>query len=136
MADWNEDEVRALFPALAIRDEGRARVYLDAPAGSQVPQRVLERMHEALVSSCANDGARFRTSQGTRRIVEEGLRAAADFLNAGSDGLNTTSLLFHFSQMLSRDWQPGDEILLTRMNHDGNIAPWLIAAEARGVTVR
>lgn len=140
MADWNEDEVRAQFPALAIRDEGRARLYFDAPAGSQVPQRVLDRMHEALVSSCANDGAHFRTSQGTRRIVEEGLKAAADFLNAGSDeivfGLNTTSLLFHFSQMLARDWQPRDEILLTRMDHDGNIAPWLIAAEARGVTVR
>lgn len=140
MADWNEDEVRAHFPALAIRDEGRARVYFDAPAGSQVPQRVLDRMREALVSSCANDGAHFTTSQGTRRIVEEGLEVAADFLNAGRDeivfGLNTTSLLFHFSQMLARDWQPGDEILLTRMDHDGNIAPWLIAAEARGVTVR
>lgn len=140
MNDWNDDEVRARFPALTIRDEARARVYLDAPSGSQVPQRVIDRMLEALVVSCANEGGHFRTSQGTRRIVEEGLGAAAAFLNAGRDeivfGLNTTSLLFHFSRMLARDWQPGDEILLTRMDHDGNVAPWLVAAEERGVTVR
>lgn len=140
MSDWNDDEVRANFPALAIHDEGHARVYLDAPGGSQVPQRVLDRMREALVLSCANEGGYFRTSQGTRSIVKEGLEAAAAFLNASSDeivfGLNSTSLLFHFSHMLAQDWRPGDEILLTRMDHDGNIAPWLAAAEARGVTVR
>lgn len=140
MSDWNDDEVRAHFPALAIRDEGRARVYLDAPGGSQVPQRVLDRMREALVTSCANSGGHFSTSRGTRRIAEEGLEAAAAFLNAGTDeivfGLNTTSLFFYFSQMLAQDWKPGDEILLTRMDHDGNIAPWLAAAEARGVIVR
>jgi cysteine desulfurase family protein (TIGR01976 family) len=74
------------------------------------------------------------------RIVEQGLEAAAAFLNAATDeivfGLNTTSLLFHFSRILARDWREGDEIVLTRMDHDGNVAPWLAAAEERGVAVR
>jgi cysteine desulfurase family protein (TIGR01976 family) len=141
MTGWNIDRVRAAFPALALSDDGRSRVYLDAPAGSQVPLRVVERMHEALIDNCANNGGAFRTSAGADRLLLEAHEAAAAFLGAGGAdevvfGLNTTSLLFHFARLVARDWRAGDEILLTRMDHDGNVAPWLDVAEARGVTVR
>jgi cysteine desulfurase family protein (TIGR01976 family) len=139
--NWNPAEVRAAFPSLRRTDDGTPRIYVDAPGGTQVAGRVLDRMREALVDHCANEGGVFRTSRAT----DEGLLAAhataAEFLNAPTAqevvfGLNTTSLLFHFSRMLSRDWQAGDEIVVTRMDHDANVAPWLIAAEERGVTVR
>jgi cysteine desulfurase family protein (TIGR01976 family) len=138
---WDETEVRAAFPALAQRDDGMARVYVDAPGGTQVAGRVLERMREALVGDCANEGGVFRTSRLTEQRMLAAHATAAEFLGAPSAeevvfGLNTTSLLFYFSRMLARDWQPGDEIVVSRMDHDSNIAPWLIAAEERAVTVR
>ena len=138
---WNETEVRAAFPALAQRDNGVARVYVDAPGGTQVAGRVLELMREALIGDCANDGGVFRTSRLTEQRMLAAHATAAVFLGAASAdevvfGLNTTSLVFHFSRMLARDWQPGDEIVVSRMDHDSNIAPWLIAAEERQVTVR
>jgi cysteine desulfurase family protein (TIGR01976 family) len=137
---WSDTEVRAAFPALALRDDGQARVYMDAPGGTQVAGRVLERMREAMVDHCANDGGVFRTSRLTEQGMSAAHVAAAEFVGADPDevvfGLNTTSLLFHFSRMLAQDWRAGDEIVLSRMDHDANVAPWLIAAEERGVTVR
>jgi len=138
---WNDEEVRAAFPALAQHDAGVARIYVDAPGGTQVAGRVLGRMREALVEHCANDGGVFRTSRLTEERMLAAHATAATFLGAPTAqevvfGLNTTSLLFHFSRMLARDWQPGDEIVVSRMDHDANVAPWLIAAEERGVTVR
>jgi cysteine desulfurase family protein (TIGR01976 family) len=138
---WNEEEVRAAFPALAQRDQGIARVYVDAPGGTQVAQRALDRMRESLVAHCANDGGVFHTSRDTESKMLAAHAAGAEFLGAPSAhevvfGLNTTSVLFHFSRMLARDWKPGDEIVVSRMDHDANIAPWLIAAEERGATVR
>lgn len=138
---WRIDAVRSCFPALALRDDGMPRVYLDAPGGSQVPGRVVERMTQALVDSCANEGGVFRTSRDSDRFMQEAHATAATFLNAsGLDeivfGLNSTSLLFYFSRMIARDWQAGDEIVLTRMDHDGNVGPWVIAAEERDVTIR
>jgi len=138
---WDIETVRAAFPALALADEGRPRVYLDAPGGSQVPARVAERMSEVMLKSCANEGGAFRTSRDSDRIMADAHAAAAAFLGAaGPDeivfGLNSTSLIFYFSRMIARDWKPGDEIVLTRMDHDGNVGPWVIAAEERGVTVR
>ena len=140
IARWDIEAVRAAFPALAITDEGKPRVYLDAPGGSQVPARVVERMGKVMLNSCANEGGAFRTSHESDRIMADAHAAAAAFLGAAPDeivfGLNSTSLIFHFSRMVARDWRPGDEIVLTRMDHDGNVAPWIIAAEERGVTVR
>src|SRR5271167_222242 len=138
---WNDEEVRAAFPALAQHDAGVARIYVDAPGGTQVAARVLGRMRESLVEHCANDGGVFRTSRLTEERMLAAHATAAAFLGAPSAqevvfGLNSTSLLFHFSRMLARDWQPGDEIVVSRMDHDANVAPWLIAAEERGVTVR
>jgi len=138
---WNDEEVRAAFPALALRDEGVPRLYGDAPGGTQVAARALERMRESMVDHCANDGGVFRTSRRAEERMLAAHATAATFLGAGSAeevvfGLNTTTLMFHFSRMLARDWAPGDEIVVSRMDHDANIAPWLIAAEERGVTVR
>lgn len=140
-ASFDLDLVRAAFPALAITDDGAPRAYLDAPAGTQVAERVVGRMRHALIESCANDGGVFRTSVASEGLMFEAHRAAADLLNASSYeeivfGLNTTSLLFSFSRMLSRAWTVGDNIVLSRMDHDANVAPWLIAAAERGVEVR
>lgn len=140
MDAWNETEVRGAFPALSIRDEGVARVYADAPGGTQVAARALIRMREAMVEYCANEGGAFRTSRATDAAVLRSHQYAATLLGADADevvfGLSTTHLLFHFSRMLSRDWKAGDEIVLSRMDHEANVSPWLIAAGERGVTVR
>ena len=137
---WNDVEVRAAFPALALVDDGKPRLYADAPGGTQVAARALDRMRLSLVDHCANEGGAFRTSQRTDEAMIAAHQVGATFLGADPDevvfGLNTTSLLFHVSRMLARDWQAGDEIVLTRVDHDANVAPWLIAAEEKGVTVR
>jgi cysteine desulfurase family protein (TIGR01976 family) len=138
---WDEQLCRRSFPALGQMDEGVARVYADAPGGTQVAGRVIARMREALVDHCANDGGVFRTSRETDAAMRRAHEAAASLLGARSSAevlfaLNTTSLLFHFSRMIARDWSPGDDIVLSRMDHDANVAPWLIAAEEKGVMVR
>lgn len=132
--------VRAAFPALSLTDDGRPRGYFDAPAGTQVAGRVIEAVSRAMIEACANDGGHFRTSLAAGAIVDAAHEGAAAFYNCGADeivfGLNTTSLFFQFSYLLSADWREGDEIVLTRMDHDANVSPWLLAAERKGVTVR
>jgi len=140
MQTWDIERVRAAFPSLAITDDGVPRAYLDAPAGSQVAGRAIERTTRAMIETCANNGGAFRTSVAARALLVEAHEAMAALLNASPSeiifGLNSTSLLFTFSRILSRTWREGDEIVLTRMDHDANVAPWLIAAEERGVVVR
>jgi cysteine desulfurase family protein (TIGR01976 family) len=134
------DNVRAAFPALALADGGLPRLYLDAPAGTQVAGRVVEAMSRTMIEACANDGGTFRTSVATGAIVEAAVSAAAACFNCVEDevifGLNTTSLFFQMAPLIAANWQAGDNILLTRMDHDANVSPWLQAAEARGVEVR
>jgi cysteine desulfurase family protein (TIGR01976 family) len=133
-------DVRAAFPALALTDDGAPRRYLDAPAGTQVAGRVIEAMNHVMIAACANDGGSFRTSVATGEIVEAAIAAAAALFNCADDevifGLNTTSLFFQMAPLIAANWQAGDNILLTRMDHDANVSPWLQAAEARGVAVR
>lgn len=133
-------EVRRAFPALALSDAGTPRGYFDAPAGTQVAGRVIDAMTHVMVHACANGGGHFRTSVETDAISDAAHAGAAAFYNCGADevifGLNTTSLFFEFATLLSRDWQAGDEIVLTRMDHDANVSPWLQAAADKGVTVR
>lgn len=140
MQDWNIETVRAAFPALSLYDDGRPRVYFDAPAGTQVAGRVVEAMSAAMIEACANDGGVFRTSRAAGAIADAALAGAAAFYNCAGDeivfGLNTTSLFFAFAGLLSQEWRPGDEIVLSQMDHDANVAPWLLAAQARGATVR
>jgi cysteine desulfurase family protein (TIGR01976 family) len=135
------DQIRNSFPALAIRDDGRPRIYFDNPGGTQVSRRVLDRMHRALVESNANRGGHFRTSQETDALIGEAHRAMADLLNAASErevvfGPNMTTLTFALSRSLAAQWEPGDEVIVTRMDHDANIAPWLHVAADRGLVVR
>ena len=132
--------VRAAFPALALTDAGMQRRYFDAPAGTQVAGRVIDAMRGAMVNACANDGGAFRTSVAASAIVDAAHDGAAALFNCDPDeivfGLNTTSLVFEFATLISHDWQAGDEIVLTRMDHDANVSPWLRAAADKGVTVR
>ncbi|MGL4540976.1 MAG: cysteine desulfurase-like protein [Polymorphobacter sp.] len=137
---WDIAAVRAAFPALALTDDGQLRAYFDAPAGTQVAGRVIDAMGQAMVHACANDGGLFRTSIAAGAIAAAAHDGVAALFNAQPDevlfGLNTTSLFFEFAAILSRDWQAGDNIVLTRMDHDANVAPWLQAAADKGVTVR
>ncbi len=122
-------------------DAGVARVYLDNPAGTQVPVRVAEAASRCLLETNANMGGYFTTSLAAEEIVTGAHRAMARFLGACSEreiiiGPSMTSLTFDLSRSIGRMLQPGDEIVVTRMDHDGNIAPWLALAEDRGLTVR
>lgn len=135
------DDIRARFPALALSDAGGPRIYLDNPAGTQVPHEVIARMTDALTRTNANLDGYFTTSKLAGELVDEAHQAAADFYNARSAseivfGHNMTTLTLHFSRCLAKDFRAGDEIVLTRMDHDGNVAPWLLVAEDKGLTVR
>ncbi|MBT8085519.1 MAG: cysteine desulfurase-like protein [Woeseia sp.] len=135
------DVIRAQFPALAIKDSGRPRIYLDNPAGTQVPQIVVDRMTECLIEANANLGGYFATSRLAEAIVDEAHQAAADFLNAASPeeiifGQNMTTLTLHVSRSIGRTLQGGDEIILSRMDHDANVMPWVLLAKDLGLVVR
>lgn len=135
------DTIRAQFPALSIIDNGKPRVFFDNPAGTQVPRAVAERMSEYLLNSNANMSGFFTTSQQTDRVIAEAHDAMADFLNAGySDelvfGQNMTTITLHLSRSIGRMLSAGDEIVLSRMDHDANVAPWLLLAEDLGLEVR
>ncbi len=132
--------VRGQFPALSLRVDGAPVVYLDNPAGTQVPRRVIERTTQYWQSMNANHGGTFVTSRRSDALIEEVRQAAAVFLNARSSdevvfGPNMTTLTFAVSRALGRELQPGDEILVTRLEHDANVAPWL-ALQERGAVVR
>ena len=129
--------LRSRFPALSIRDEDAARIYLDNPGGTQVPGSVVERMAEYLVESNANLGGAFRTSRASEAVVAEAREAMADFLNAPSPdeivfGQNMTSLTLHLSRSIGRHFGPGGEVVLSRMDHDANVYPWLAMARDFG----
>jgi cysteine desulfurase family protein (TIGR01976 family) len=138
---YDVEAVRAQFPALAIRDSDTARVYFDNPAGTQVPQQVIDRTVECLVGKNANLGGYFKTTQDADLLVNEAHQACADFYNAASPeeivfGQNMTTLTLHFSRCLGKQFKRGDEIILSRMDHDANVAPWLLLADDLGLVVR
>jgi cysteine desulfurase family protein (TIGR01976 family) len=127
--------IRSQFPALA-----RDCIYLDNPAGTQVARTVLDRMKDYLVEHNANHEGAFATSRESDALVEEARMAAADFLNASDPheivfGPNMTSLTFNLSRSLVRTFDPGDAIVVTRLDHDANVTPWVMAAEDRGCNV-
>lgn len=133
--------VRSQFPALALSDGGRPRIYLDNPAGTQVPQQVIDRTVDCLRNRNANLGGYFTTTLAAGELVDEAHRAMADFYNAASPaeivfGQNMTTLTLHFSRCLGKRFRAGDEIVLSRMDHDANVAPWLLLADDLGLTVR
>lgn len=135
------DDIRAAFPALGLTDNGKRRIYLDNPAGTQVPQSVIDRMSECLIQANANLGGYFITSRKATALMAEAHEAMADLLNAPSPddvvlGQNMTTMTLHLSRSIGRTLSAGDEIILSRMDHDGNIAPWLLLAEDLGLVIK
>jgi cysteine desulfurase family protein (TIGR01976 family) len=135
------EAVRSQFPALALTDAGVPRIYADNPAGTQVSQRVADAVARCLIETNANLGGFFRTSLAAGEVYDEAHRAMARFVGAASEreiiiGLSMSALTFALSRSIGRTLKPGDEIVVTHMDHDGNISPWLALAEDLNLTIR
>lgn len=138
---FTTNSVRAQFPALNQLEDGRQPIFFDNPAGTQVPQAVLDAISDYYQRMNANAGGPFRTSQRSDAMMQTARQRLADFFNAPHPeeivfGPNMTTLNFNLSRALGRTLMPGDEIILTRMDHDANIAPWLLLAEDHGAVIR
>ncbi len=135
------EAVRRQFPALALADEGQRRIYLDNPAGTQVPQSVVDAMRDCLLYANANLGGEFVSSAAADAVADGAHAAMADLLNARDPaeivfGANMTTLTFQFSRALGQTFNPGDEIIVTELDHDANVTPWTLLARDRGLTIR
>ncbi len=134
--------VRPHFPALQQKTaDGQPVAFFDGPGGTQICLEAMEEMRRYLVEMNANHGGAFRASRQTDAMVHDTRAAVADFLGASRPecivfGQNMTSLTMHISRSLAVGLAPGDEIVVTRLDHDANVAPWLLAARDRGCTVR
>ncbi len=132
---------RSQFPALERQLDGQRVVYLDGPAGSQTPQCVIDAVSRYLIEMNANHGGLFDSSRESDAMLAAAHQAAADLLGVNSPectvfGANMTSLTFALSRSLARTWQPGDEVIVTRLDHDANVTPWVLAARDAGAQVR
>ncbi len=137
----NLASLRAQFPALQETDaQGRPFVFFDGPGWTQAPQSVIDAMANYLIRANANKGGHFITSHRNDEVINQAHAAMADFLNAPSAkeivfGANMTTLTYSLSRSIGRTIQPGDEIVVSRLDHDANIAPW-VALEEQGATVK
>jgi cysteine desulfurase family protein (TIGR01976 family) len=141
MPEFNVEACRKQFPALKRQQNGRPVVYFDGPAGSQTPQCVIDAIGDYLANRNANHGGVFATSRENDEALLQAQKAAADLVGCADEkeivfGANMTTLTFAFSRSLARTWKPGDEIIVTQLDHDANVTPWVMAAKERGVTVR
>ena len=141
MADWDLNAIRAQFPALERKQAGQRVAFFDGPAGSQVPVRVAEAVSRYLLTTNANRGAPFATSRESDERLTAAHKTAADFLGASDPdciafGPNMTTLTLALSRALGRTWQPGDEVVVTQLDHDANVTPWMLAARDAGADVR
>src|SRR6202140_3592292 len=131
--------IRSQFPSLAQTVNGHPAAFLDGPGGTQVSQRVIDAISNYLRRDNANTGGAYATSRHTDAMLADARAAMADFLNCAPDeivfGPNMTTLTYAISRAIGRDLGPGDEILVTRLDHDANVSPWL-ALEEKGVTIR
>ena len=131
--------IRGQFPSLAQTCNGHAAIFLDGPGGTQVPQRVIDAISQYLSRDNANSGGNYETARRTDQMLLDARHAMADLLGCDWDeiafGMNMTSLTFAMSRAMGREMQAGDEIVLTRLDHDANFAPWK-ALEERGVVIR
>ncbi len=138
----DQTEIRSRFPALRGQAEKPVpAIFFDNPGGTQISQASLDRVTSYLVQHNSNHGGAFATSQASDAILHEAHAAMADFYNAASHqevifGANMTTLTLHISRSISRTWKPGEKIVVTRLDHDANITPWVLAAQDRGVEVR
>jgi cysteine desulfurase family protein (TIGR01976 family) len=132
--------IRARFSALGRRLAGAPLVYLDGPGGSQTPDSVAHAVAEYLTRINANAGGPFLTSVATDQLLYDARLAAADFLGCTIEevvfGANTTTINFLLVHALARTLEPGDELIVTELDHDANVAPWLLVAADHGLTVR
>jgi cysteine desulfurase family protein (TIGR01976 family) len=138
---FDPERWRAQFPALSRRIGGRPAVFLDGPAGSQIPRRVSDAVAGYLTETNANSGGVFATSAETDLLLRDAHRAVGDFF--GSDdpdlvifGPNMTTLTLALADALGRGWRAGDEVLVTRLEHDANFTPWVEVARDAGAIVR
>ena len=127
--------IRRQFPAL-----NREVIFFDNPGGTQIAKQSLHRINQYLIESNANHEGAFATSIASDAILDEAHRAMADFYNASSPeeiifGNNMTTLTLYISRSISREWKEGEEIVVTRLDHDANVTPWVLAANDRGVKV-
>src|SRR3954467_4019525 len=135
MAEYDVAKVRAHFPAL---ESGLA--FFDGPGGSQTPDVVAEAVRATLVGPLSNRGDLTVAQENAERAVRGARKALGDLLDAAPEGVvfgrSFTQLTFDLSRAIAKDWRPGDEVVVTRLDHDGNVRPWVIAAEAAGATVK
>ena len=131
--------VRAQFPSLQLQVNGHQAAFLDGPAGTQVPKRVMDAIHNYLLNANANTCGAFETSRRTDAVIAAARTAMADFFNCDADevvfGQNMTTITFALSRAIGRELQPGDEVVVTTLDHDANVAPWR-ALEEKGVVIR
>ncbi len=139
---FDVDALRAEFPSLERRGtDGRPVVFLDGPGGTQVPQRVIDAVSDYYTHTNANAGGAFVTSERSDAMTEEAHAAVADFLGAASPeeikfGYNMSTLTLHIGRSIGATLRPGDEIVVTTLDHEANVSTWEAMAQDRGVTVR
>ena len=135
------EAVRAQFPSLATTDEGLRRIYLDNAAGTQVPRQTIDRIVDFFYRFNSNTGVFNPTSVEVDALYDEAVHAMADFLGTPDSGevligANMTTLTYQLSRSLGHQFQPGDEIIISRMEHEGNVSPWLQMAEDNDLVVK
>lgn len=141
MTSFDASAIRAQFPALRRKDRGATAAWFDGPGGSQVPYGVIDAIGDFLRAGGSNLGGAFAASRDSEAAQDDARSAVADLYGARPDdhivfGMNMTSLNFALSRAVSADWGPGDEVVVTRLDHDANVSPWLLAAVDRGATVK
>ncbi len=134
------ETIRSRFPALERRQDGISVAYFDGPGGTQVPREVVAAMEEYLLRHNANTHWRYPSSEETDALIDAARQALADFLNASPGeiafGANMTTLTFHLARALGRRWGPGDEVVVTELDHHANIDPWRDLERERGIRIR
>jgi cysteine desulfurase family protein (TIGR01976 family) len=134
------DEIRANFPALDRIHNGHPVAYFDGPGGTQVPRQVVEAMNDYLYNHNANTHWAYPSSSETDEIIARSRETIGEFLNSSPDeivfGQNMTSLTFHLARALGREWGPGDEIIVTELDHHANSDTWRSLEKDRGITIR
>jgi len=136
---FDSEWIREHFPSLKLQVNGRAAAFLDGPAGTQVPRQVMDAVQDYFLSSNANAYGAFETSRRNDAMILAARAAMADFFNCDANevvfGQNMTTITFALARAIGRELKPGDEIVVTTLDHDGNVAPWR-ALEEKGVVVR
>ena len=140
MTTFDVDAIRGRFPALSLTHEGRPIVFFDGPGGTQVPESVIDAVSRYYRESNANHGGAFTTSERSDAIVDDAHAAIADLLGVDADeitlGPNMTTLTFHISRSIAATMRPGDEIVISGLDHQANVDPWIAAARDSEVIVR